>query len=221
MPHRLPNASESRVLLALYHKGPLNRNQLANLEAISMGGNAGPIPGLVEKTLVAMTDGKTYRLTEAGHELCEVCLKYNLMIETNYVPQPLTRQIARSSEVHRGILEVDFDEVRQELGLARAGRGRTIDISPEPALPAPQAPVIEAAPVAPVPIPPAPLASGVVHTYVPDTAPATYTDMTDTVPNPNPVAAPIAPPVAPKPVVKPAPSRITLPPPRIYSARRK
>lgn len=218
MPHRLPNASESRVLLALYHKGPLNRNQLANLEAISMG-NAGPIPGLVEKTLVAMTDGKTYRLTEAGHELCEVCLKYDLMIETNYVPQPLTRQVARRSEVHRGILEVDFHEVRAELGTARAGRGRTIDVLPEP-----QAAlgVIEAAPAPPVtPVPISPLASGVVHTYVPDTPQVTYADRTDTVPNPNPVAAPIAPPVAPKPVVKPAATRITLPPPRIYSARRK
>lgn len=113
MPHRLPGAAESRVLLALYHKGPLTRMQLVNLEAMSIGA-AHALLALVEKTLVIGRHGPQgpYDLTPAGHDLTQLCLKYDLMVETNYRSDSASRQVNRHSEVLRDFLEGDFHEIR-------------------------------------------------------------------------------------------------------------
>jgi hypothetical protein len=115
VPQRLPNAPESRVLLALYHKGPLTRTQLVNLEAIPLAAYS-TLNALLEKTLIALPEERTYQLTAAGHDLCEVCLKYDLMIETHYRSDTSFRELARrirQNEVLEDFLEGDFREVNR------------------------------------------------------------------------------------------------------------
>lgn len=153
MPQRLPNAPESRVLLALYHKGPLTKTQLVNLEAMSVS-SVGAVHGLVEKTLVGTTDYKTYQLTAAGHDLCEVCLKYDLLIETHYRSDTLSREVARRSgapeDLLRDFLEADFSEVRREL---RITAETALDLA-APGNSPPQAALIEPPGEAPPPAAP-------------------------------------------------------------------
>ena len=146
MAHRLPSATESRVLLALYHKGPLRRVQLVNLEAIPVG--TGPnqhvLLSLVEKTLIACRHGPQgpYELTQAGYNLTEVCVKHDLMVETGYRSDALSREVARGSEVRRDFLEGEFKEVRREPNVAKAEppAGPLLRV-PRPVTPPPPPPV--------------------------------------------------------------------------------
>jgi hypothetical protein len=188
VPQRLPNAPESRVLLALYHKGPLTKTALINLEAVSMSSH-GHLLSLVEKTLVMTPDDRTYQLTKAGYDLCELCLRYDLMIETNYRSDPLTRQVARRSEVLQDFLEGDFRVIHHQ-------EGNSVAVT------APQgAPESPAAPPLPPSSSPSPRAAAPV---VP--------------PPPIPVtAAPVVtPPVTPKPTARAARAPMIIP--RVYSS---
>lgn len=166
MPQRLPSPAESRVLLALYHKGPLRRVQLVNFEAVPVSsGTVSVLLSLVGKMLIVCRDGPhgVYDLTQAGLDLTEVCVKHDLMVETGYRSDRLSRQIVRPREVHREFVEGDFHEVRREPDVARPvhdsvapePQARTEPPSPEPApLPTPTSP-------APAPITPAPITSPV------------------------------------------------------------
>lgn len=150
MSQRLPGAPEQRVLLALYHKGPLTRTQLGNLEAMSMSSGS-ILHSLLDKALIFAKEGTSqpaYDLTDAGHDLCEVCVRHDLMVETNYAPNVLTQQVARRTRV----LEGEFREVCDHAAEVAAVAPRAppaAALEPEP-VPVQKTPAPETAPSPPV-----------------------------------------------------------------------
>jgi hypothetical protein len=149
VPQRLPNAPESRVLLALYYKGPLNKTQLSNLEAISLQATSA-LHALVEKTLITLANGKVYQLTAAGHDLCEVCVKYDLMVETHYRSSDiLSREIARQSRASE-VIEGEFTEIHKATAAVSSPAVATEALAREPPPPPAAPPAPPPPPVKPV-----------------------------------------------------------------------
>lgn len=87
---RLPTDAEQRLLLVLYAKGPLSMVQLGNLLAMSPGQHVTRhAQSLAEKGLMtdfALDRGQPLRLTQAGRDLVEVCVRHDLIPNPDAIP---------------------------------------------------------------------------------------------------------------------------------------